>query len=219
MEGVVPAQEVAQVDDAGEQLGEAGGKGRAPHAPVQDENGHIVQHAVRKAAGDDRQDGDAGITVGLDEDLHVVGDDEADGKGGEALEVVDGVLVRYAVCAQQTGEGLQKREDQRGDGQAEARQEDGVLREKAVGLLALVLTQVDGNDGAGAHGEDDADGEQHVGERHGQVHGGHGVFAHAVGDEQAVHDGVEGKDHQGRHGGGYEVEKLGGQAALIEHFG
>ena len=84
VEGVVAPQEVAQVDDAGQQLGDAGGHRRAPHAPIQHENGHIVQHAVGQAAGDDREDGDAGIAVGLDEDLHVVGDDEADGEGGQA---------------------------------------------------------------------------------------------------------------------------------------
>ncbi len=149
-----------------------------------------------------------GIAVRLDQHLHVIGDDKAHGKGGEALEIVHGILIRHALCAQQHGERLQKYENEDGDGQADARQQHDVLREQAIGLFTLPLTQVDGDDGAGAHGEDDADGEQHVGEGHRQIHRRHGIFAYALGDHQPVHDGVQAENHQGCHGGGYEVQKL-----------
>ena len=215
----MPPQEVGQVDDACQQLGKPGGDCRAPDAQVQQEDGRIVQHAVGQAPDDDRQDGQLGIAVGLDEHLHVIGHDEAHGKGGEAPEVVDGVGQRHAPGAQQAGERLQKHEYQHGDGQADGHQQRQILGEQAVGLFALLLSEVDSDDGAAAHGEDDGDGEQHVGEGHRQIHGGHGIFAHALGHEQAVHDGVQREHHQRRHGGRNEMEKLGEQTALIEHFG
>ena len=40
-----------------------------------------------------------------------------------------------------------------------------------------------------------------------------------TGHEQTVHDGVEGKDHEGGHRGCGEVEKLLEKALLFLHFG
>ena len=57
-------------------------------------------------------------------------------------------------------------------------------------------------------GEDDADGEQHIGERYRQIHRCHGVFAYALGDHQPVHDGVQAENHEGCHRSGYEMQKL-----------
>ena len=208
VEGVVSAQEVAQIDDARQKLGQSRGHRRAPHAPVQKEDGDIVQHAVGQTAGDDRQNCQTGIAVGLDQHLHVIGDDEAQRERGQAPEIIDGILIRYALCAQQHGERLQKYENEDGDGQADARQQHDVLREQAIGLLALVLSQIDGDDGAGTDGEDDADGEQHVGEGHRQIYRGHGVFVHTLGYHQPIHDGVQAENHEGCHRSGYEMQKL-----------
>ena len=88
VEGVVSAQEVPQIDDARQKLGKARGEGRAPNAPVQNEDGHVVQHTVGQTAGDDRQNGQTGKAVGLDQHLHVIGDNEAHGEGRKALEIV-----------------------------------------------------------------------------------------------------------------------------------
>ena len=140
MEGVVSPQEVAQIDDAGQQLGKSRGKGRAPHAPIQKENGHIVQHAVGQAPGDHRQNGDAGVAVGLDEHLHVIGHDEAQRKGCKAPQIVYGILVGDALRAQQHGERLQEDQHQHRDDKADARQQHRILAEQAVGLLALALS-------------------------------------------------------------------------------
>ena len=137
VEGVVSPQEVPQIDDAGQQLGKSCGKRRAPNAPVQKENGHIVQHAVGQASGDYRQDGDAGIPVGLDEHLHGVGHNEAHRKGRKAPQIVHGVLIGDTLCAQQHGKRLQKGEYQHRDGHADAHQQYRILAEQAVGLLAL----------------------------------------------------------------------------------
>ena len=201
-------QEVPQIDDAGQQLGQSRGHRRTPHAPVQKENGHIVQHAVGQAAGDHRQNGELGIAVRLDEHLHVVGHDKAHGEGRQPLQIVHGVLIRHVLGAQQHGKRLQEYQHQHRDGQADARQQHRVLGEQAVGLFALPLPQIDGDDGAGAHGEDDADREQHVGEGHRQIHRSHGVFVHALGYHQPVHDGVQAEYHQGCHRSGYEMEEL-----------
>ena len=87
-------------------------------------------------------------------------------------------MIRYALCAQQHGERLQKYENEDGDGQADARQQHDVLREQAIGLLALVLSQIDG------------------------------VFVHTLGYHQPVHDGVQAENHEGCHRSGYEMQKL-----------
>ena len=57
-------------------------------------------------------------------------------------------------------------------------------------------------------GEDDADGEQHIGERYRQIHRCHGVFAYALGDHQPVHDGVQAENHEGCHRSGYKMQEL-----------
>ena len=106
VERVVSADKVPQIDDARQQLGKPCGEGRAPHAPVQKEDGHIVQHAVGQAAGDHRQNGQPGIAVGLNEHLHIVGDDKAQREGSQTPEIVDGILIRHALGAQQHGERL-----------------------------------------------------------------------------------------------------------------
>ena len=161
-----------------------------------------------QAAGDDRQNGQAGIAIGLDQHLHVIGDDEAQREGGQTPEIIDGILIRYALCAQQHGERLQKYEDEDSDGQADAGQQHDVLGEQAIGSLALVLSQIDGDDGAGTDGEDDADGEKHIGERHCQIHRRHGVLTDALGHHQPVHNGVQAENHEGCHRSGYEMQKL-----------
>ena len=208
VEGVVSAQEVPQIDDARQKLGKARGEGCAPHAQVQHEDGDIVQYTVGQAAGDDRQNGQAGIAVGLDQHLHVIGDDEAQREGGQTPEIIDGILIRYALCTQQHGERLQKYEDEDSDGQADAGQQHDVLGEQAIGPLALVLSQIDGDDGAGTDGEDDADGEKHIGERHCQIHRRHGVLTDALGHHQPVHNGVQAENHEGCHRSGYEMQEL-----------
>ena len=197
MEGGLSPQEVAQIDDAGQQLGSAGGHRRAPYAPVQHKDGRIVQYAVGQAACYNGDDGQPGIAVGFDEHLQIVGDDKANGEGGQPPQIVDGIGKRDALGAQQPGKGLQKDQHQRCDHKACHRQQHQILGKQAVGLFALAAAQIDGDDGAGTHSKDDGDGEQHVGEGHRQIYRGHGVFAHTLGNKQAVHDGIQGKYHQG----------------------
>ena len=219
VEGGALAQEMGQVDHTRQQLRQARGKGRAPCAPVQQEDGHIVQHAVGQAPGDHRDDGQGRPSVGFHQDLHVVRNDEAHGEGGKSPEIVLGIFQRHVLGPQQHGEGLQEDQHQGGDHQSDDHQHRQILGKQTVGIFPAALAQVDGDDGAGAHGKQHGDGEHDVGEGDGQVDSAHGVFTHALGHEQAVHDGVQGEHHQGGHRSGGEVEELGEQTALVQHFG
>ena len=75
------------------------------------EDGHVVQDAVGQTAGDDSADGQLRIAVGLDQNLHIIRDDEADGKGRKAGEIVLGVGQRDPFRPQQLGHRLQEEED------------------------------------------------------------------------------------------------------------
>ena len=219
VEGGVLSQKVGQIHDAGQQLGKTRGKGRAPGAPVQHEDGHIVQHTVGQATGDHRDDGQGRPSVGFHQDLHVVRHDEAHGEGRQSPQIVLGVLQRYVLGAQQHGEGLQKHQHQPGDHQADNHQHRQILGKQTVGVFPAALAQIDGDDGAGAHGEQHGNGEHDIHKGNGQIDSAHGVFAHALGHEQAVYNGVQGEHHQRGHRGGGEVEELGEQTALVQHFG
>ena len=201
MEGGVLAEEVGDVNDAGQQLAQACGEGGAPCAPVQHKDGHIVQYAVGEAADAHRENGQHGPPVGLDQDLQIIRHDEADGKGSQPPQIRHGVAQRFLLRPQQQGKGLQKDQHQSGDGQADDRQQHQILGEQAVGVFPVALPQIDGEDGAGSDGEGDGDGEHDVGEGDSQIHRRHGVVPYTLGHEQAVHDGVQGKNHEGGHGG------------------
>ena len=108
---------------------------------------------------------------------------------------------------------------QPGDHQADNHQHRQILGKQTVGVFPAALAQIDGDDGAGAHGEQHGNGEHDIHKGNGQIDSAHGVFAHALGHEQAVYNGVQGEHHQRGHRGGGEVEELGEQTALVQHFG
>ena len=68
-----------------------------------------------------------------------------------------------------------------------------------------------GQDGGGAGGQQDADGEDERHEWHGQIHCPQSVAAHAVSNENAVHHGVQGEDPHRDDGWNGKLEKLGDQ--------
>ena len=185
------AQEVAQIDDAGEQLAQPRGDGGAPDAPVQHEDGQIVKRAVCQTAGHDRRNGDAGITVRLDENLHVIGDDEAQRERREPAQIVNRIIERRLVRAEQARKRHGEHQHQQRDCDADHRQQGEVLGKETVGPFALAAAEVDGDDGVCTDGEDDRNGEQDICEGDGQIDGGHGKFSDALGNEQSVDDGVE----------------------------
>ena len=82
-----------------------------------------------------------------------------------------------------------------------------VLVKVVAGPLHVLLSQGDGQDGGGAGGQQDAQGEHQRHEGQGQVDGGEGVLSHAPGHEHAVHQGVEREDPHGHDGRNGEFEK------------
>lgn len=207
-EGAVLAEEMGQIDDAGEKLAHTGGRCRAPNAHVPVEYGQIVQHTVGNAAHTNGKKSQTGTAVGFHQHFQIIGDHEAHGEGSEALEIRNGILQCGFVGAQQQSKGFGEHQHQDGDGDANDRQSYQILGKELVGALGVLLSQEEGDDGGGAHCKDHCNGKQEIDERHGQIHGAHGVLTHAAGHKQAVHNGVKGKDHEGGHCGRGEAEKL-----------
>lgn len=76
--------------------------------------------------------------------------------------------------------------DDRGDNAAD----DGAVdeqREEPLGLFPIVFPHGFGDQGAASRPEHEADGAQYHQDRHDEVDGGKGRFAHKVGHEEAVH--------------------------------
>ena len=219
VEGAALAHEVAQIQHHRQQLRSARCHCRAEDAPVQKEDGYIVQHAVGEAARNDRQQRHLGMTVRFHQNFHVVGHHEAEGEGCKTQQVVLHIGQRHLLCAQQQCKGLKKDDDQHRQCHAHHQQQHGILGKEAVGILAFSLAQIDGDDGGSTHGEQQRNGEHGVHEGYGQIDGAHGVFSHASCHEQTIHDGVQGKDHEGGNGGGGETDEIGQQTALRQHFG
>ena len=105
-EGALFAEKVDKVGDAGDELGNARGDRRAENAHVKVENGDIVEHAVRQASADDREERVARVAVGLDEHLKVVGDEIAHAERRNAEEIVLDIVERDVIRAEKTREGV-----------------------------------------------------------------------------------------------------------------
>ena len=70
-----------------------------------------------------------------------------------------GVLQGDLFRPQQPGKGLCERQHQHRNSHADHHQGHQILRKQLVGTLGIFLAQEIGDDGGGAHGEDDRDGE------------------------------------------------------------
>ena len=70
------------------------------------ENGDVVEHAVRQASADDREERVTGVAVRLHEHLKVVGDEIAHAEGRNAEEVVLDIVERDVIRAEKTREGV-----------------------------------------------------------------------------------------------------------------
>ena len=215
-EGTLFAKEMDQIHHAGQKLGQSGGHRRAEYAHVQPEDGDIVHDAVGKAAGGDRDDGHPGIAVGLDQYLQVIRDDEAGAERSQAQQIILYIIHGHRVGAQQPGKGPPQKCHRHRDQQAQPQQHRKVLGKQGVGLPPLVLGQEDGDDGGGPHREHHRDGKQGIGKGDGQVDGAHGVFIDAQRHQQAVHHGVQGKHHERRRRGRYELDKIRAQALSFQ---
>ena len=124
------------------------------------------------------------------------------------LQVLLHIAQGQAVRPQQKGKGLQKDHHQHGGGHPQEDERHKVLGEQHIRLVVPLLGQVDGDEGGGAHGEQDRDGEQRVGEGEGQIDRAHGVLVHADGHHQTIHHGVEREHHQRGHRRRDEADEL-----------
>ena len=173
---------------------------------VHDEN--IVQQHVHQAAGGDADDAHMGGAVGLDLHLQIIGHREKHGEGGDDTHILLHQVVVLRGGAQEMRHPVQiEQDDDRQDhgGDDDHKQ---VLVEIVARLLHIPLPQGDGQDGGGAGGQQDAQGEDQRHKGQGQVDRRQGVLSHAPGDEDAVYHGVEGEDPHGDNGRDGELEKL-----------
>jgi len=215
-EGRPAAQKMRKIDHAGQQLAAAGGDRRPDDADLEVEDQDIVHQAVEGAARRHRDDGQTRIAVGLDQNLHQVGDDEAGAERRHAAQVGFHILQGVIGRAQQPRQRPGKAQRHRRDEHAEAGDDHQILREQPVGLLAVALAEVNGDQRRGADREQDGDGEQEIDERDRQIDGRHSGLRDAAGHKNAVHQRIETEYRQRQHRRGDKARKIALQALALE---
>ena len=148
-----------------------------------------------------------GRAVGLDLNLQVVGHSEKNGEAGDDPYVLFYQVVVFPGGPQKVRHPVQVEQDQHRQEQGGGDDHEQVLVKVVAGPLHVLLPQGDGQDGGGAGGQQDAQGEHQRHKGQGQVDGGEGVLSHAPGHEHAVHQRVEREDPHGHNGWNGEFEK------------
>ena len=105
-EGALFAEKVDEVRNAGDELGNARGDRRAEDAHIEPKDGDVIEHAVRQASADDREERVARVAVGLDEHLKVVGDEIAHAERRDAKKIMLDIVERDVIRAEKTREGV-----------------------------------------------------------------------------------------------------------------
>ena len=205
--GVLGTGQLTEDQQGTGEVGQGGGDGRPGHPHVEPGHEEQVQHHVHQAAGDDADDADMGRAVGLDLDLQVVGHGEKNGEAGDDPHVLLYQVVVFPGGPQEVRHPVQVEQDQHRQEQGGGDDHEQVLVKVVAGPLHVLLPQGDGQDGGGAGGQQDAQGEHQGHEGQGQVDGGEGVLSHAPGHKHAVHQRVEREDPHGHDGRNGEFEK------------
>ena len=205
---VLGVQKVEEGQKAAHHLADA----RGPGSTGQPEPEHAHQQKVQHHVGHTGEKGEHQPQPGL-----FGGDKEAleadlQHEGGQGQQV--DAAVQHAVGdhglalgTQQNGQGPHEHEGQKG--QYNAGDQGGVHDhgEIAVGLGLIALAQRFGNQRAAAGAHHEAQGRKT--HQHGvhQIQGGEGHGAHVVGDEQAVHNAVNGSNDHHHDGGQHKAQK------------
>ena len=170
---------MGKIHNTGQQLRGTGGHCRAKHAHIQPEDGDIVQNTVGNRTGGNGNHRQFWIAVGLDEDLQIIGNDEAGAEGRQTQQVLFDIFQRDFIGTQQLGKLLPKDQHHHRDQYTDPQQQEKVLGKQAICLVLPVLSQKNGNDGGGSHGKHDRQRKQRIGIRDGQIDGTHGVLVDA----------------------------------------
>ena len=206
---VVFPGEIDQGENPAHGLAGDGGRGGSRQAPLE----HGDEQEVQDEVGEARRDGEAQAQVGLfrhhEEALEDVLQDEGRLPDDEDPAVEDAGLHHLPGGAQGDGDGTD--EDESGNGQYNAENNGGVDQhgKVAVGVFPVALAQGLGDDGAAAGADHEAHGAHDHQGGEDEVHGGEGGLAHIVGDEQAVHDAVNGGADHHNNGRQDEAQEFG----------
>ena len=205
--GVVLFQEVEHRQHAAHHLADHGGNGRALHTPAQRAHQQHVQHHVGAACAHGKGKAQMGL-FGRDKKAleHILQNERGQAEHQDAA-IAHRVVQHLPFCAQQhrrraKHQHTQCREEDAGD--QRSRQEQA---EAAVSLFLVALPQGDAHDGAAAGPQHKAHCTHQHRQRHDEVDGGKGGFAHKVRDTQAVHDAVNGGEQHGADTGQHEPQQ------------
>ena len=190
-------------------MAQAGGDGRAGHAPVEHGDEQRVQHHVGDTGGHGDDKAQAGLLGGDEEALEHVLQHEGKREAGDDA-AIEHAVVDHGVCrAQEIGHGAHGEEAHGGQNKAQQQGEQHHHGEGAVGLVLLALAQQLGHEGRAACADHKAHTAQDHDEGHDQIDGGEGGLPGEVGDEQAVHHAVDGREDHHADGWQREAQQLG----------
>ena len=191
-------EEIAQEENQAGQLGNPRGQGGAQHLHAQQENEHIIQADVDHKADAHADHRQLGPAVHLHHDLQTVGQDEADGKQADHMEILRGIPDGKGPCPQQIGQRLRPQAHGQGNGRRQDHDHRHRLGENLLRLLMVSLPHGEGTEGRGSHGQEDGHPREDVDKGQGDVHRRQSQVADPLGNENAVDDGVGRKEHHGR---------------------
>ena len=197
-------------------LGKPRCKGRAVCAHVQYKYCNIVHHAVGQAPDYDRYKRGLRESVRLYQHLQIVRYQKESTERRKAFKIINGVIKRNVVCAEQACDGLREYKHRRRYDNAHYYKHRQVLGKQLVRLPVFLLRHKYCNYGACAHREHYRNGKQQVCKRQRQINCAHGVFPNAAGHHQPVHNRVETEHHQRRGSSGYKPRKIASQAFACE---
>ena len=149
-----------------------------------------------------------GGAVRLHLHFQIVGHGEKDGETGDDAHVLLHQGEQVSAGPQKEGHPLQIQQHRRRQNQGDYDDHEQVLVKIVAGFFLVPLPQGQGQDGGGAGGQQDADGEHQGDKGHGQIDRAQGMAAHPVGHENAVYHGVQGEDPHGDDGRDGKLEKF-----------
>ncbi len=176
-------------------------QGGPRHAKVQRDDKHVVQHGVGDPGGHGESKAQIGPAGGDEEALEQELEDAGGGKEEHDAQIVHAVGQQQVAGPQQAGERGGEEKTQQGKEETDPYPDQCEEGKVPAGGLLLPLAHLSGGDGASTGGQHNAKANGHADKGEDDVYRREGVGANKAGDEDPVHDGVEGHEDHHNDGG------------------
>ena len=198
---VAPAGEVGEDHRRTDHIAETRGQRRAEHAPVQQEDEHVVEHDVDQGRNGIAPHRIVGRTVEPDEE-HAGAEQGAERQeGNEPVHVLEHEGLQPLRAAQQPGHLRSEEADRKAVGGQNQRRNRNGLRHVDACRLDLAVRKVDRGHDRSPHTEHQPHARIDEEQRRGDVHRGQRIAADTAPDEDAVRDDECGRKQHPQHRG------------------